>query len=63
MEETTIALNTSLFISDFLEKSKVVGAVLDAGRKLGQGDSFDDYQKEYWKAINLIKTSAKKSKL
>jgi len=63
MEETSIALNTSLFITDFLEESQVAGAVLDAVRKLEDGGSFDDYHKEYWKAVNLIMASAKKSKL
>jgi len=59
-EEITIALNTSLFITDFLEKSKVAGDVLDALRMLDQGGSFDDYRKEYWKAISVILASAKK---
>jgi hypothetical protein len=62
-EEITIALNTSLFITDFLEKSKVAGDVLNAVRMLSQGGSFDDYQEEYWKAVNLILASAKESKL
>lgn len=61
-EEITIALNTSLFIADFLEKSKVVGDVFNAARKLGQGGNFDDYHGEYWKAINRILAAAKKSK-
>jgi hypothetical protein len=61
MEEITIALNTSLFIVDFLERSKVADDVLEASRRLKHGGSFDDYQKEYWKAINLIIASAKKS--
>ena len=63
MEESTIALNTSLFITDFLEGSKVAGDVLAAVKKLDQGSSFDDYHKEYWKAVNLIIASAKKSTL
>ena len=62
-EEITIAFNTSLFITDFLEKSKVAGDVLEALRKRGQGGSFDDYHDEYWKAVNLIIAAAKKSKL
>jgi hypothetical protein len=62
-EESSIALNTSLFIADFLEESQVVGDVLAAVRNLNQGGSFDDYSKEYWKAINSIIASAKKSKL
>jgi hypothetical protein len=61
MEEITIALNTSLFIVDFLEGSKVVDDVLQASKKLKQGGSFDDYREEYWKAVNLIVGSAKKS--
>ena len=63
MEESTIALNTSLFITDFLEGSKVAGDVLAAVKKIDQGSSFDDYHKEYWKAVNLIIASAKKSTL
>jgi len=63
MEESTIALNTSLFITDFLEGSKVAGDLLAAVKKLDQGSSFDDYHKEYWKAVNLIIASAKKSTL
>ena len=61
MEEITIALNTSLFIVDFLEKSKVVDDVLQATKKLKKGGSFDDYHGEYWKAVNSIIISAKKS--
>jgi len=61
MEEITIALNTSLFIVDFLEGSKVVDDVLRASKKLKQGGSFDDYREEYWKAVNSIIGSAKKS--
>lgn len=63
VEESSLALNTSLFINDFLEESKVAGDVLAAARKLTNGGSFDDYHKEYWKAINLIQSSAKKSAL
>lgn len=63
MEESTIALNTSLFITDFLEESKVAGDVLAAAKKITQGGSFDDYRKEYWKAVNLIIASAKESTL
>jgi hypothetical protein len=63
MEETSVAFNTSLFITDFLEKSEVAGDVLNAVRELNQGGSFDDYQKEYWKAINAIIASAKKTRL
>jgi FG-GAP-like repeat len=62
-EEITVALNTSLFITDFLKGSQVTGDVLAALRKLDQGGSFDDYHKEYWKAVNLIMASAKKSTL
>jgi hypothetical protein len=63
LEELTIALNTTLFIREFLEESKVAGNVLAAIRKLDQGGSFDDYHKEYWKAINLIIASAEESTL
>jgi hypothetical protein len=62
-EEITIALNTSLFITDFLEESKVADDVLKALRKRGQGGSFEDYYDEYWKAVNLIIAAAKKSRL
>lgn len=61
MEEITIALNTSLFIVDFLQESKVVEDVFQASRKLKQGGSFDNYRVEYWKAVNSIIGSAKKS--
>jgi hypothetical protein len=61
MEEITIALNTSLFIVDFLEESKVVGDVLEATKKLKKGGNFDDYCGEYWKAVNSIIRSAKQS--
>lgn len=61
MEEVTLASNTSLFIHEFFEKSKVLGDVLDASRTLSQGGSYDDYQREYWKAVNSIIAAAKKS--
>jgi len=63
MEEISIALNTSLFITDFLEKTKVAGDVLAAARKLAQSGNVDDYHKEYWKAANLIIGAAKTSTL
>jgi hypothetical protein len=55
MEEVSVALNTSLFITDFL-----AGDVLDDAKKLVQGGSFEDYQANYWKAIHQIIASAKK---
>ncbi|HTA21927.1 MAG TPA: hypothetical protein VK763_00215 [Terriglobales bacterium] len=58
-EEVTEALNTSLFITDFLTKTKVAGDVLDTVKRLGAGGSFDDYHKEYWKAINSIVAAAR----
>ena len=61
MEEISMALNTSLFIFDFLEGSKVVDDVLQASRKLKQRGNFDDYREEYWKAVNSIIASVKKS--
>ena len=61
MEEISMALNTSLFIVDFLEGSKVVDDVLQASRKLKQRGNFDDYREEYWKAVNSIIASVKKS--
>ncbi|MGA9393661.1 MAG: hypothetical protein WBV69_24730 [Candidatus Sulfotelmatobacter sp.] len=61
MEEISIALNTSLFIVDFLEESKVADDVLQASRQFKQGGSFDDYRQKYWKAVNSIIGSAKKS--
>jgi|SRR6266436_4258875 len=63
MEEIAIAFNTCLFITYFLEKSKVASNVLDAVRILGEGGSFADYHKEYWKAVNLIMASVKKDAL
>jgi len=63
MDESSLALSTCLFINDFLEKSKAAGQVVQAVKKLTAGGSFDDYQKEYWKAINLILGAAKKSAL
>jgi len=63
MEEITVALNTSLFIIDFLVESKVADAVLDAVTRLMKGGSFDDYHEKYWKAVNLIIASAKKEAL
>jgi hypothetical protein len=60
MDEVSVALNTSLFITDFLEESKVAGDVLDYAKKLVQGGSFEDYQANYWKAIHQIIASAKK---
>jgi len=59
MEEVTLAANTSLFINEFLEKSKVLGDVLDASRTLSQGGNYGDYQREYWKAVNAIIAAAK----
>ena len=59
-EEITVAFNTSLFITDFLEKSKVAGDVLNAVKHLGQGGGFGDYHEEYWKAVNMIIAAAKK---
>lgn len=63
MDQSTEALNTSLFINDFLEHSQVAGDIVNAVKKLNNGGSFDDYQKEYWKAINLILDAASKSTL
>ena len=63
INESTMAFNTCLFISDFLEQSKVMGEVVDAVKKVNQGGSFDDYRAEYWKAINLILAAAKESAL
>ena len=63
MEETSIAFNTSLFITDFLEESKVAGKVQDASKKLIDGGSFEEYRQEYWKVINVILSSAKKIKI
>jgi hypothetical protein len=63
MEETSIAFNTSLFITDFLERSQVAGNVLDASKKFMSDGNYDDYQKEYWKAVNLILSAAKKIKI
>ena len=61
-EEIMIALNTSLFVDDFLKESKVVVDVLNAMRKLENGGSLEEYHQEYWKAVNLIVNSAKKIK-
>jgi len=63
LNESTVALNTTLFINEFLEESKVAGLILDATTTLNSGGSFDDYREKYWKAINLIMASAKKSGL
>jgi hypothetical protein len=63
MEETSLAFNTSLFISDFLAETKVGGDVLDASKAFISGGSFDEYHEKYWKAVNLILSSAKKIKI
>jgi hypothetical protein len=60
MEEITVALNTSLFIDDFLKKSGVMRDILDAVRQLEQKGNVELYRAEYWKAVNLIIAAAKK---
>jgi hypothetical protein len=61
MAEVSTALNTSLFILDFFEESKVADDVLYAVKQFMQGGSLDDYVAKYWEAVNLIIASAKKS--
>jgi len=62
-EEIQMAVNPCLFIRDFLEKSKVIDDILVAVKKFNNGGSVEDYRKEYWKAIESILASAKKSAL
>jgi hypothetical protein len=63
LDEASMAFNTSLFITDFLEQSKVAGDLIAMSKKLVNGGSFDDYHKEYWRVVNLILGAAKKSAL
>lgn len=61
MAAITSAINTSLFIADFLGESNVASDVLDAVKKLIQNDDFAGYHAKYWEAVNLIIAAAKKS--
>ncbi|MFL6305449.1 MAG: hypothetical protein ACJ72H_18115 [Candidatus Sulfotelmatobacter sp.] len=63
LNETTLAFNTCIFTMEFLRESQVMGGVMEALTKLDKGGSLENYQKEYWKAINLILSAAKKSAL
>jgi len=64
MDESALAFNSCLFITDFLHESQVMDDVLQAFKKLtAGGGSFDAYHKEYWKSINLILAAARKSAL
>jgi hypothetical protein len=63
MDEFVTALNTSLFVHEFFERTKVVNSIRETVSKLLKRGSFDDYHKEYWKAVNLIVDAAQKSAL
>jgi len=60
VRESTEAVNTCLFINDFMEKSQVLARVISCTRRFTNGGSFEEYHAEYWKAINQILDSAKK---
>jgi hypothetical protein len=64
IDEISMAFNTSLFIGEFLEQSKVADDLLSSFKKLmDSGSSFAEYHKEYWNAVNLIRAAAKKTAL
>jgi hypothetical protein len=63
MGEISSAANTTLFITEFLETTKVIGDLLDASEKLMKGGSFEEYRLHYWKAVNQILEAAKKIKM
>jgi hypothetical protein len=63
MEEISIAANTSLFITEFLEKTKVIGDLHEASETLVKGGSFEKYRQHYWKAVNQVLDAAKKIKM
>jgi hypothetical protein len=54
------AVNTSLFITDFLEESKVLSAIIAAGKTMTKDGVYENYSKEHWKAVNQIIAAAKK---
>jgi|HubBroStandDraft_1064217.scaffolds.fasta_scaffold337023_2 hypothetical protein len=57
------AINTSLFITEFLKKSQVLRDILAASKKLEQGGKFEDYHEEYWRAIKQIMNAATRIKM
>lgn len=63
MEEISLAANTSLFITEFLEKTKVIGELHNASEELVKGGSFEEYRQHYWKAVNQILEAAQRIKM
>jgi hypothetical protein len=62
LREASDAANTSLFIHEFLKYTNVLGQIVATFQKLEQGGKFEDYQREYWEAVNQIVDSATKIK-
>lgn len=60
MNEFSQATNTCLFITDFLEKSKVLDDIKQAVQSFITGGDLKIYQEKYWTAVNQILSSAKK---
>jgi|ERR1700733_1051519 len=60
MSEFSQATNTCLFISEFLEKSKVLDEIKQAVQSFITVDDVQSYQGRYWNAVNQIIASAKK---
>jgi hypothetical protein len=58
MREVSEAVNTSIFIHEFLKKTNVLGDIVGTTHKLEQGGTFEDYHQEYWKTVNKIVDSA-----
>jgi hypothetical protein len=62
-EDISTAANTSLFITEFLAKTKVVGELHSASERFANGGNFEEYRDKYWNAVNLILDTAKKIKV
>ena len=60
MNEFSQATNTCLFITDFLEKSKVLADIKEAVQSFITGGDLKIYQEKYWTSVNQIIASAKK---
>ncbi|MGB8064678.1 MAG: hypothetical protein WCF26_22520 [Candidatus Sulfotelmatobacter sp.] len=60
-EQLVLVSETCLFISDFLEKSKVIGDLVQAMRMLENKRDMDAFLAEYHRITNRIREAAKKA--
>jgi hypothetical protein len=60
-QRLVLVSETCLFISDFLEKSKVIGDFLEAMRMLERNRDMNAFLAEYHKITNRIRAAAKKA--